>query len=94
MATKIGFLRDEFDRIGCVPPKDPYAPRLYVGWHFTKILVCGTREKLFTFNALCAILAEVPDLAGEEYFWQVVDRTDAAAAVDKLISQSHLTVVN
>jgi hypothetical protein len=92
MATKIGFLRDEFERIGCVPPKDPYAPRLYVGWHFTKILVCSLREMTFAFDVLCEILKEVPDRAGEEYFWRMVDKTNVDKPSDQLTRQS-LSVV-
>lgn len=91
--TKIGFLRDEFERIGCAPPKDPFAPRLYVGWHYTQILVCGIQEKLFDFDVLCAILEQVPDGVGEEHFWREVDRTDINAVIDKL-NRQHLSVVN
>jgi hypothetical protein len=93
MATKIGFLRDEFDRIGCVPPKDPYERRLYVGWHFTKILVCGSHEMTFDFHLLCEILKEVPDGAGEEFFWRTVDRIGVNQLTKKLVS-GPLSVVN
>jgi hypothetical protein len=92
MATKIGFLRDEFDRIGCVPPIDPYERRLYVGWHFTKILVCGLCEQTFDFGVLCEILKEIPNGAGEEAFWEAVKKTDLKALADKL-NRSPLNVV-
>ena len=74
--TKIGFLRDEFERIGCVPPKNPFEPRLYVGWHYAEIIVSGIQEKLFDYDLLCDVLAQIPDGAGEEFFWRRVNKTD------------------
>jgi hypothetical protein len=93
MGTKIGFLRDEFLRIGCVEPKDPFEPRLYVGWHYTKIKVIGLNEKTFDYDMLCAVLREIPDGAGEEYFWQQVHQTNFDALADRL-NREPLSVVN
>jgi len=74
--TKIGFLRNEFERIGCKAPKNPLEPRLYVGWDYTEILVSGFHSKRFDYDLLCAVLKQIPDGAGEEYFWGEVFETD------------------
>ena len=93
MTTKIGYLRDEFERIGCVQPKNPFEPRLYVGWHYTEILVSGLYEKLFEYEILAAILAKVPNGVGEAAFWKAVHGTNIKVLIDRLNRQTRFEVV-
>ncbi len=93
MTTKIGYLRDEFERIGCTPPKNPFEPRLYVGWHYTEILVSGLYEKLFEYEILVAILAKVPTGAGETAFWKAVHGTNIKVLINRLNRQTRFEVV-
>jgi hypothetical protein len=93
MATKIGYLRDEFERIGCIPPKNPFEPCLYVGWHFTEIMVTGLYEELFEYEVLAAILAKVPTGAGEAVFWKTVHGTNIKVLIDQLNRQTRFEVV-
>ena len=78
MSTKIGFIRDEFSRIGC-KPKDPWALPPIVCWHYSKVMVRGQHAEVFDYDLLKAVLAIIPDGAGEEFFWRQVAATDFAA---------------
>jgi hypothetical protein len=93
MTTKIGFLRDEFLRIGCKPPKDPFESSLFVGWYYTEIIVSGTQEKFFDYDMLCFVLSEIPDDSGEEYFWRKVRETDFDKLARRLSRRCPLKVV-
>ena len=93
MPTKIGYLRDEFERIGCIPPINPFEPRLYVGWHYSEILVSGLYEKLFEYEVLAAILAKVSTGAGEAAFWKAVHGTNIKVLIDRLNQQTRFEVV-
>jgi hypothetical protein len=94
MATKIDFLRDEFERIGCTPPKNPFEPRLYVGWHYTEILVSGLYEELFDYDVMTTILAQVPTDSGEQTFWQRVHGTNIKVLIDRLNRRQPFAIVN
>jgi hypothetical protein len=84
MKTKIGFLRDEFLRIGCISPLDPFAPRLTVGWYYAKIVVRGKCFEIFDFDMLREVLKDIPDSAGEDFFWNRVRATDFNALANRL----------
>jgi hypothetical protein len=86
--SKIQTIRDEFERIGCPLPRDPFAPRLDVYWHFDRLIVTGTDSKTFGFEVLMEILKTIPDSAGEPFFWKTVAATDMVALCDRLNRES------
>jgi hypothetical protein len=84
MKTKIGTLRAELLRIGCVPTLDPWNPQLSCNWSYTKIVVRGKHVETFDYDMLCAVLNGIPSGAGEDFFWNRVRATDFNLLADKL----------
>lgn len=84
MKTKIGFLRDEFLRIGCERPLDPWAPPLTASWYYAKISVRGKCVEIFDYDMLCEVLKGIPDGAGEDCFWNQVRATDFNELANRL----------
>lgn len=84
MGTKIGILRDEFLRIGCTQGKDPLIPPLSVSWNFAEVTVCGKHIRRFDYDMLREILSTIPDMVGEDFFWDQVNATDFTELANRL----------
>ncbi len=76
--SKIQFIRNEFIRIGCPDPPDVLAYRLSVYWDFNGICIWGKKVQTIDFDILVELLKSIPNNAGEDHFWEVVQSTDLA----------------